>query len=131
GSPIIGPEPSQDRDEPLPLPAEHLEQVAWVEVARALGPQKQLAGQELFWYWAAMTHRSPSVPGDGRPAVPAPFRARCVVLARVSWSCPKGGIGSSRHRVPGEEHVQRRIGEARGHSGVEVGPPLGCPLPGD
>ena len=39
GSPVVGSEPSQDRDEPLPLLAEHLDQVLWIEVARALGPQ--------------------------------------------------------------------------------------------
>jgi hypothetical protein len=29
----------KDRGEPLPLPAEHLEQVPWIKVARAVGLQ--------------------------------------------------------------------------------------------
>jgi hypothetical protein len=37
GSPVVGAESLQDRDEPLPLPAEHVEQVLRVEVAGALG----------------------------------------------------------------------------------------------
>ena len=82
GSPVLGPESSQDRDEPVPLLAEHLQQAARVEAALALGPQQQLAGQELFWYRAAVTHRSPAGPGDGRPAVQAPSPARCAVPAR-------------------------------------------------
>ena len=39
GSPVVRTESLQDRDEPLPLLAEHLEQVLWIEVARAPGPQ--------------------------------------------------------------------------------------------
>jgi hypothetical protein len=39
GSPVAGTETPQDRDEPLPLLAEHLEPVRWIDVAHALGPQ--------------------------------------------------------------------------------------------
>jgi hypothetical protein len=35
GSPVIGTESLEDRDEPSPLPAEHVQQVPWIEVALA------------------------------------------------------------------------------------------------
>jgi len=46
--PIIGAEPSEDRGEPPPLLGEHLQQVPWAEVARARGPQQQLAWPDPF-----------------------------------------------------------------------------------
>jgi len=42
----------------LPLLAEHVEQVLWVEVARARGPQEQLAWLDLFCRRAVIEHRS-------------------------------------------------------------------------
>jgi tetratricopeptide (TPR) repeat protein len=42
----------------LPLLAEHVEQVPWVEVARARGPQEQLAWLDLFCRRAVIDHRS-------------------------------------------------------------------------
>jgi hypothetical protein len=44
GSPVAGTESVQYGDEPLPLFAEHVEQVLRVKVALAPGPQDQLAG---------------------------------------------------------------------------------------
>src|ERR1700749_597000 len=39
GRPVAGAESSQDRDEPSPLLAEHVEQVLGIELASAVGPQ--------------------------------------------------------------------------------------------
>jgi hypothetical protein len=48
----------QDRGEAPPLLAEYLEQVIWVEVARARGAQQQRAVQGRSWRGAAINHRS-------------------------------------------------------------------------
>jgi hypothetical protein len=47
----------EDRGKPSPLLTEHLEQVLWVEVACACGPQEQMAGLDLVWRRAAINHR--------------------------------------------------------------------------
>jgi hypothetical protein len=39
GSPVAGTEALEDRGEPVPLLAEHVEQVLWIEVALAQGLQ--------------------------------------------------------------------------------------------
>jgi hypothetical protein len=58
-SPVIGAEPAQDRGEPLPLRAEHVEQLLWSDAAWPPGPQEQPAGRDLFWYRAVASHRFP------------------------------------------------------------------------
>jgi Ammonium Transporter Family len=39
GRPVIGTKSLEDRDEPLPLPPEHVQHVLWIEVARSRGLQ--------------------------------------------------------------------------------------------
>ncbi len=61
GSPVVGTESSQDRNEPLPLLAEHLEQATWIEVAGAPGAQQQPVGLDFLRQRIVINHRSPSV----------------------------------------------------------------------
>src|SRR5262249_22786464 len=112
GGPLASTEPLQDRDEPVPLLAEHLQQARWIEIARAPGPQEQPAGQAFPRRRAGVTHRCPlgelgagrSLPrGAGQSddqECPEDDSAVAGGLAAVAPAAPARAAGRGRSRGP-------------------------------